>query len=70
MSRIVSDCVGSNGAGFVASNGMRESGAILAEIGLCYIVRDWRDIGSCCKKGYFAVYGETTPKIIARGCPL
>ena len=32
VSRIVSDCVGSNVAGFVASNGMRESGAILAEM--------------------------------------
>jgi len=35
--------------------------------GLCYIVRDWRDIGSSCEKGYFVVYGETTPKIVARG---
>jgi hypothetical protein len=46
---------------------MREWGAILAEIGLCYLVRRCRDFGSSCEKGYFAVYGETEPKIIARG---
>ena len=43
-------------------------GARLAEIGLCYLVRDWRDFTACCKKGSFAIYSETTPKIIALGC--
>jgi hypothetical protein len=44
---IVADCVAGLarmiGAGLVASNSMRESGAILAEIRLCYLVGDWRD---------------------------
>jgi hypothetical protein len=42
-------------------------GRDIGENGICYIVRDWRDIGSSCEKGSFAVYGETSQKIIARG---
>lgn len=69
MSRIVADCVGSNRAGFVSSNSLREWGGI-GRNGICYLVGDWRDIGSSCEKGSFAVYGETRQKIIARGWPL
>jgi hypothetical protein len=42
-------------------------GRDISENGICYIVTSCRDIGSSCEKGSFAVYGETTPKIIARG---
>ena len=48
---------------------MIESGARLAEIGLCYLVRTWPAFGSCCENMRFAVYGETTPKIIALRWP-
>jgi len=49
---------------------MIESGAILAKLGICYIVTSCRDFTACGKKGYFGVYGETTPKIMERGWPL
>jgi hypothetical protein len=42
-------------------------GRDISENGFCYIVRDWRDFGSCCKKGNFPVYSETSQKNIARG---
>jgi len=54
----------------VTMDSMIESGAILAKLGICYIVTSCRDFTACGKKGYFAVYGETTPKIMERGWPL
>jgi len=57
-------------APIVTMDSMIESGAILAKIGLCYLVTSWRDFSSCGKNMPFAVYGETTRKIIARGWPL
>jgi hypothetical protein len=48
---IVADC----------DNGQHERmGRDISENGICYLVRRYADFGSCCKKGYFAVYGETT----------
>jgi len=41
---------------------MIESGARSAEIGLCYFVRRGRDFTAWCKKGNFAIYGETEPE--------
>ena len=54
----------------VTMDSMIEWGAILAEIGLCYLVGHWRDIGSSCENMRFAVYVETSQKIVALGCPL
>ena len=39
-------------------------GRDIGENGICYLVERYADFSSSCEKGYFAVYGETSLKLL------